>query len=74
MDLLKELTGFKHKITSAYYPQSNGLGERFNQTLKAQLQKLVNENQDNWDELLDDILLHIDPVDTIQQYIIRHFF
>ena len=56
VDLLEELTGFKHKITSAYHPQSNGLDERFNQTLKAQLQKLVNENQDNWDELLDNIL------------------
>lgn len=39
VDLLEELTRFKHKITSAYHPQSNGLDERFNQTLKAQLQK-----------------------------------
>ena len=38
VDLLEELTGFKHKITSAYHPQSNGLDERFNQTLKAQRQ------------------------------------
>ena len=53
---LGERTGFAHKITSAYHPQSNGLDERFNQTLKAQLQKLVNENQNNWDELLDSIL------------------
>ena len=30
VDLLEELTGFKHKITSAYHPQSNGLDERFN--------------------------------------------
>ena len=56
VDLLEELTGFKHKITIAYHPQSNGLDERFNQTLKAQLQKLVNDHQDNWDELLDNIL------------------
>ena len=35
VDLLEELTGFKHKITSAYHPQSNGLDERFNQMLKA---------------------------------------
>ena len=54
--MIKELTGFKNKITSAYHPQSNGLDERFNQTLKAQLQKLVNEHQDDWDELLDNIL------------------
>ena len=36
VDLLEELTGFKHKITSAYHPQFNGLDEHFNQTLKAQ--------------------------------------
>ena len=47
VDLLEELTSFKHKITSAYHPQSNGLNKCFNQMLKAQLQKLVNENQDD---------------------------
>ena len=36
--------------------QSNGLDERFNQTLKHQLQKLVNDHQDDWDELLDNVL------------------
>ena len=56
VDQLEELTGFKRKITSAYHPQSNGLDEHFNQTLKAQLQKLVNDHQDNWDELLDNLL------------------
>ena len=56
VDLLEDLTGFKHKITSEYHPQSNGLDERFNQTLKAQLQKMVNDHQDDWDELLDNIL------------------
>ena len=56
VDSLEELTGFKHKITSAYHPQSNGLDERFNQTLKAQLQKLVNDHQDDWDDLIDNIL------------------
>ena len=43
-------------MTSAYHPQSNGLDERFNQTLKSQLQKLVNDRQDDWDDLLDNIL------------------
>ena len=55
IDRLEQLTDFKHNITSAYHPQSNGLDERFNQTLKAQLQKKVNEHQDNWDDLLDNI-------------------
>ena len=47
MSNLEQLTGFKHKVTSAYHPQSNGLDERLNQTLKAVLQKLVNESQDD---------------------------
>ncbi len=37
--------------------QSNGLTERFNQTLCRSLAKLANENQDNWDESLDTVLL-----------------
>jgi transposase InsO family protein len=41
MNALEELTGFRHLVTSAYHPQSNGLDERLNQTLKAALQKLV---------------------------------
>ena len=56
MDLLEELTGFKHTVTSAYHPQSNGLDEWLNQTIKAQLQKLVNQEQNDWDDLLQNIL------------------
>ena len=33
MDRLEELTGFRHRVTSAYHPQANGLDERLNQTL-----------------------------------------
>ena len=53
---LEELTGFKYRVTSAYHPQSNGLDERLNQTLKTSLQKLVNESQNDWDELIDNVL------------------
>lgn len=56
VDLLEELTGFKHRITSAYHPQSNGLDERLNQTLKSKLRLLVNEHMDDWDELIDNVL------------------
>ena len=56
VDALEELTGFKHRMTSAYHPQPNGLDERFNQILISQLQKLVNNCQDDWDDLLDNIL------------------
>ena len=56
VESLEKLTGFKHLVTSAYHPQSNGLDERLNQTLKAALQKLVNESQDDWDQLIDKVL------------------
>ena len=32
------------------------LNERMNQTLKGALQKLVNENQEDWYQLLDNVL------------------
>ena len=54
-DQLEELTGFKQKIISACHPESNDLNEHFNQTLKVQLQKLVNDHQDNWNEMLDNV-------------------
>lgn len=38
-----------HRIASAYHPQTNGLQERFNQTLERALIKCVNEKQDDWD-------------------------
>ena len=42
---LFRLTGTEHCVTSAYHPQSNGLTERFNQTLQTALIKLVNESK-----------------------------
>ena len=56
MDRLEAFSGFKYRVTSAYHPQSNGLDERFKQTLKSSLQHLVNSNQNNWDDLLDEVL------------------
>ena len=51
-----QLTGAEHRVTSAYHPQSNGLTERFNQTLKTTLMKLINDEQNDWDEHLPVIL------------------
>ena len=38
--------------TTAYHPECDGLTERFNRTLKTMIACYVNENQNNWDELL----------------------
>ena len=38
---LFRLTGPEQRVTSAYHPQSNGLTERFNQTLQSSLLKVV---------------------------------
>ena len=50
------MTDPKHCVTSAYHPQSNDLTERFNQTLKTALLKVVNDAQNNWDDHLSAIL------------------
>jgi hypothetical protein len=53
---LFKLCGTDHRISSAYHPQTNGLDERMNQTLKGALVKFVNENQDDWDVHIKSIL------------------
>jgi transposase InsO family protein len=44
--------GTKHKLSTAYHPQSNGQTERLNQTLEQYLRAYVNYEQDNWVRLL----------------------
>ncbi len=41
--------GIKQITTTAWHPQSNGIVERFNGTLKRALKLWVNENQNDWD-------------------------
>src|SRR6266498_4418313 len=57
--VIKDLTEkfrIKHRLSSPYYPQTNGLVERFNQTLCEKLAKL-SEETDQWDEFVDPILM-----------------
>ena len=43
--------------TSGGHPQTDGLVERLNRTLKVMLSKLVERNGKNWDEFLDPVLV-----------------
>ncbi len=70
---LYDITKTEHRITSAYHPQvsssivalhsvksflqTNGLTERFNQTLTRSLAKVVNDSRTDWDEKLETILM-----------------
>ena len=45
-----ELLDIKKTRTTAYHPQSDGMVERFNQTLEAQLSKFADHNQRYWDQ------------------------
>jgi hypothetical protein len=44
--------GTKHKLSTAFHPQTDGQTERLNQTMEQYLRSYVNEKQDNWVELL----------------------
>jgi hypothetical protein len=49
---LIEIIGTHRRLTSAYHPQSNGLTERYNQTLCQTLKKCVKETTQEWDTLI----------------------
>ncbi|CAF1578307.1 unnamed protein product [Didymodactylos carnosus] len=44
--------GINHIFSTAYHPQTNGIVERFNATIKPQLCKLQDLKLNNWDEYL----------------------
>eukprot|EP00731_Ephydatia_muelleri_P008985 Em0004g1323a len=50
--MLKKL-GIRHSFITPYHPQSNGLDERYNQTLQSMLSKAVMEHKEMWDEFID---------------------
>ncbi|XP_039513052.1 uncharacterized protein LOC120468602 [Pimephales promelas] len=59
---LYELLGIKSIRTSVYHPQTDGLVERFNRTLKAMIRKFVHEDAKNWDKWLEPLLFAIREV------------
>uniref|UniRef100_A0AAQ4NYK4 Integrase catalytic domain-containing protein n=1 Tax=Gasterosteus aculeatus aculeatus TaxID=481459 RepID=A0AAQ4NYK4_GASAC len=63
--VMKELCALlkiKQLRTSVYHPQTDGLVERFNKTLKSMLRKAVGEDGRNWDHLLPYLLFAVREV------------
>ena len=50
--LLCQLLGIKANLSTAYHPETDGQTEPVNQILEQYLQVYINEQQDNWDNLL----------------------
>ncbi|GFO14504.1 gypsy retrotransposon integrase-like protein 1 [Plakobranchus ocellatus] len=49
---LSILSGFEHKISTAFHPETNAYVERFHGTLKTMLRKLSHERPSDWDRYL----------------------
>jgi transcription initiation factor IIE alpha subunit len=56
LNTLCDELGVKHKLSTAYHPQTNGLVERFNRTLCETLAKFANDNNDDWDTFIPSAL------------------
>lgn len=58
-NLMREINSFlkiKHNMTAPFHPQSNGLVEKFNGTLKSMLKKLAIEQPTKWDTFIPALL------------------
>ena len=49
--------GVEHTVTSSYHPRTNGLTERFNQTIIRSLKKHTEDDPMNWDKWIPFVLL-----------------
>ncbi len=59
---LYELLGIKSVRTSVFHPQTDGLVERFNRTLKTMIREFVHEDAKNWDKWLEPLLFAVREV------------
>ena len=62
MKELRRLLQVKQLGTSVYHPQTDGLVERFNKTLKQMLKKAMDTDGKNWDQLLPHVLFAVREV------------
>jgi hypothetical protein len=62
MKELLSLLQVKQLRTSVYHPQTDGLVERFNKTLKQMLKKAMDTDGKNWDQLLPHVLFAVHEV------------
>ena len=53
---LHEMTGLEQKVTSAYHPQTNGLCERQNRTIKDASVKILDGQSAEWPYVIDGVL------------------
>ncbi|KAK3881377.1 hypothetical protein Pcinc_014153 [Petrolisthes cinctipes] len=58
-DELCKAYGIKRSVTSAYHPQTNGLAERTNRTLKTRLAKLCGNKLSDWPNYIEEVAYSI---------------
>ena len=56
MELVLQTLGIKHSVSTPYHPQTNGLCERVNGTIKSLIQKVATSNPSAWDRYLPCVL------------------
>ncbi|CRL31343.1 RNA-directed DNA polymerase (reverse transcriptase) [Penicillium camemberti] len=63
------ILGIRRKLSTAYHPQTDGQSEIANQYMAQRLRPYVEQNQDNWSEILPmvDFAASILPQDTTKQ-------
>ena len=56
LEIMCQTLGIKQKFASPYHPQTNGLCERLNNTIKQMLSMYVDSMRDDWDTFLPFVL------------------